>query len=87
MVIGGSVMANAPDYNKIANQIIEVVGGADNIISAAHCATRLRLIVKGRDIIDDKKVEETELVKGCFLRQGSIRLFLAQASSIRFLTK
>ena len=48
-------MANVPDYNKIAYQIIEVVGGADNIISAAHCATRLRLIVKDRDIIDDKK--------------------------------
>ena len=69
-------MANAPDYNKIANQIIEVVGGADNIISAAHCATRLRLIVKGRDIIDDKKVEETELVKGCFFTAGQYQIIL-----------
>ena len=69
-------MANAPDYNKIANQIIEVVGGADNIISAAHCATRLRLIVKDRDIIDDKKVEETELVKGCFFTAGQYQIIL-----------
>ena len=52
MVIGGKMMGNTTDYNAIAKQIIETVGGADNIISAAHCATRLRLIVKNRDIID-----------------------------------
>ena len=36
------------DYNKTASQIIEIVGG-DNIMSATHCATRLRLIVKDKD--------------------------------------
>lgn len=69
-------MAKTSDYHMIANQIIEVVGGADNIISAAHCATRLRLIVKDRDIIDDKKVEEVELVKGCFFTAGQYQIIL-----------
>lgn len=69
-------MGNTTDYNAIAKQIIETVGGADNIISAAHCATRLRLIVKNRDIIDDKKIEEIDLVKGCFFTAGQYQIIL-----------
>ena len=76
MVIGGKMMGNTTDYNAIAKQIIETVGGADNIISAAHCATRFRLIVKNRDIIDDKKIEEIDLVKGCFFTAGQYQIIL-----------
>lgn len=54
-------MAQTVDYQSVARQIIEVVGGAENVLSAAHCATRLRLIVKNREIIDDKKVESLPL--------------------------
>ena len=56
------------DYGKIASQIIEVVG-RDNIISATHCATRLRLIVKDKDKIDEKKIEKIPSMR------GSTRLF------------
>jgi PTS system sucrose-specific IIC component len=69
-------MAKTPDYQEIAKQIIEVAGGAENIISAAHCATRLRLIVKNREIIDDKKVEAIEIVKGCFFTAGQYQIIL-----------
>ena len=41
----------ALDHAEAARQILEAVGGADNIVSAAHCATRLRLVVA-----DDSKV-------------------------------
>lgn len=41
-------------YNKIAREIIALIG-EDNIISVTHCATRLRVMVKDRDLIDDKK--------------------------------
>lgn len=57
-------MAQTVDYQSVARQIIEVVGGAENVLSAAHCATRLRLIVKNREIIDDKKVESLPLFYG-----------------------
>ena len=56
-------MAKETDYKAVAQQIIEVVGGPENIISVAHCATRLRLIVKNREIIDDKQVEAIDIVK------------------------
>ena len=72
------MMAKETDYKAVAQQIIEVVGGSENIISVAHCATRLRLIVKNREIIDDKQVEAIDIVKGCFSRLDSIRLFLEQ---------
>ena len=48
------------DYAKIARE----VGGAENIRSAAHCATRLRLIVADRSKADDEKVGEIDAVKG-----------------------
>lgn len=60
------MMAKETDYKAVAQQIIEVVGGPENIISVAHCATRLRLIVKNREIIDDKQVEAIDIVKDAF---------------------
>ncbi len=44
------------DYAKIAKEVIQAVGGSENIRSAAHCATRLRLIVADRSLADDEKV-------------------------------
>lgn len=34
------------DIKQIAKQIIEAIGGEENIVSAAHCATRLRIVLK-----------------------------------------
>ena len=69
-------MAQIVDYQSVASQIIDVVGGADNILSAAHCATRLRLMVKNREIIDDNEVESLPLVKGCFFTAGQYQIIL-----------
>lgn len=70
------MMAKETDYKAVAQQIIEVVGGPENIISVAHCATRLRLIVKNREIIDDKQVEAIDIVKGCFFTAGQYQIIL-----------
>ena len=66
----------ATNYKAIAKEIIEIVGGAENIISAAHCATRLRLIVKDKELIDDKKIEAIDIVKGCFFTAGQYQIIL-----------
>ena len=71
---GGIEMAT--NYKAIAKEIIEIVGGAENIISAAHCATRLRLIVKDKELIDDKKIEAIDIVKGCFFTAGQYQIIL-----------
>ena len=69
-------MAKETDYKAVAQQIIEVVGGPETIISVAPCATRLRLIVKNREIIDDKQVEAIDIVKGCFFTAGQYQIIL-----------
>ena len=62
-------------YKKIAEDVIDVVG-ADNIVSVTHCATRLRIIVKDREAIDDKKVEKIDEVKGVFFNAGQYQVIL-----------
>lgn len=62
------------NYQKIAKEVIEAVGGEDNIISAAHCATRLRIILKDRNKADDKAVEAIDKVKGFFFTAGQYQI-------------
>lgn len=62
-------------YSSIAKEIIKVVG-KDNILSATHCATRLRLIVKDRTLINDEQVEKISEVKGVFYTSGQYQIIL-----------
>ena len=52
------------DYRKAAQDVYESIGGKENIISAAHCATRLRLVIADNDKCDKDAVENIEGVKG-----------------------
>ncbi|OFN68363.1 PTS transporter subunit IIBCA [Enterococcus sp. HMSC064A12] len=63
------------NYQEIAEKLVEVVG-EDNIVSATHCATRLRLQVKDRKAIDDSQVEQVEEVKGVFYNAGQYQIIL-----------
>ena len=62
------------DYKKIALQVLEGIGGKDNLVSGAHCATRLRLVLADNSRLDKKAVEEVEGVKGVFEAQGQIQV-------------
>ena len=64
------------DYRKVAEQIYEKVGKKENLISAAHCATRLRLVIVDNDKCDSKAVEEIEGVKGVFFASGQLQIIL-----------
>lgn len=46
----------AQDWNKLATDIIELVGGEDNITSITHCVTRLRFMLKDESKADDQKI-------------------------------
>ena len=48
------------DYAKIASQVIEHVGGKQNIKSVQHCATRLRLQLKDNDLRNEEAVSDIE---------------------------
>ena len=58
--------ANLPDAERVAKLIMKYVGGPDNVRTAEHCATRLRLIVNDKSKIQEKKVENIDGVKGQF---------------------
>ncbi|MHD0397797.1 PTS transporter subunit EIIC [Staphylococcus simulans] len=62
-------------YDKIAKDIVSIVG-KDNIESATHCVTRLRLSVHDRDAIDDSLIEEVDEVKGVFYTGGQYQVVL-----------
>ncbi|UTY40024.1 PTS transporter subunit EIIB [Allocoprobacillus halotolerans] len=64
------------DYQGIANKIIDGVGGQDNIRHAMHCATRLRLNLKNNDLVDEKKLEAIDEVKGTFLAGDQYQIIL-----------
>lgn len=64
------------DYAKVAQQIYEKVGKKENIVSAAHCATRLRLVLSDNAKCDAKAVEEIEGVKGVFSASGQLQIIL-----------
>ena len=55
-----------PDAERVAKSIMYYVGGPDNVRTAEHCATRLRLIVNDKSKIQEKKIENIEGVKGQF---------------------
>lgn len=64
------------DYRKVAEEIYEKVGKKENLVSAAHCATRLRLVLADNDKCDAKAVEEIDGVKGVFSASGQLQIIL-----------
>lgn len=66
----------ALDYSKCAKEIYENLGGRDNIVQAAHCATRLRLVVADNSRINKKALEDIEGVKGMFESNGQLQLII-----------
>ena len=62
------------DYKKAAAGVLESIGGKENIISAAHCATRLRLVIADNGKVDKKTLENAEGVQGVFEAQGQLQI-------------
>ena len=62
------------DYAKIASQVIEHVGGKENIKSAVHCATRLRLQLRDENLRNEDAISDIEGVKGVFMTQTQFQI-------------
>lgn len=56
--------------------IIERVGGKENISLLTHCVTRLRFVLKDESKIDEKGLKENPLVKGCFSVKGQYQVII-----------
>ena len=64
------------DYRKTAQDILDQVGGCKNIVSAAHCATRLRLVIADNSKADKGAIENIDGVKGVFEASGQLQIIL-----------
>ncbi|MCD2493572.1 glucose PTS transporter subunit IIA [Lacrimispora sp. NSJ-141] len=62
------------DYRKAAQGVYDGIGGKDNIVSAAHCATRLRLVIADNGKCDKEAIENIEGVKGVFFSSGQLQV-------------
>ena len=64
------------DYRKTAQDILDYVGGSKNIASAAHCATRLRLVIADNKKVSKEALENIDGVKGGFEASGQLQIIL-----------
>lgn len=62
------------DYRKAAQGVLDNIGGASNVASAAHCATRLRLVINDNSKVNTAAIENVEGVKGCFEASGQLQI-------------
>ena len=66
----------ALDYRKCAEEIVANIGGRDNVAQAAHCATRLRLVIKDNNKLNKSALENVDGVKGMFENNGQLQLII-----------
>ncbi len=66
----------ALDYRKCAQEIADNIGGGSNVISAAHCATRLRLVIADNSKVNKQALENVDGVKGMFESNGQLQLII-----------
>lgn len=64
------------DHKSVAQRVLKDVGGAGNIVAAAHCATRLRLVLKNQDKVDQTAIDNDEDLKGSFLNAGQFQIIV-----------
>lgn len=68
------------EYSKEAKEIIEAIGGKDNISAATHCVTRLRFALNDEDKVDKDSLENMSIVKGVFSANGQFQVVIGQGT-------
>ena len=69
-------LAGLPKEERVAKLIWKYVGGRDNVRSAEHCATRLRLIINDKTKLNEKAIENIDGVKGQFFAAAQYQIIL-----------
>lgn len=62
------------DFEQISRSLLPLLGGKENIASAAHCATRLRLVLVDDSLADQQAIGKIDGVKGCFRNAGQMQI-------------
>jgi len=68
------------NYKKEAQNITEAIGGKDNIEAIAHCATRLRLVLKDESQVNEDRLNDMDVVKGTFSTGGQYQIIIGSGT-------
>lgn len=68
------------ELNRSARQIVEAVGGAENIAAATHCVTRLRFALIDESKVDQEVLGQIDVVKGAFSTNGQFQVVIGQGT-------
>lgn len=68
------------ELNRSARQIVEAVGGAENIAAATHCVTRLRFALIDESKVDQEVLDQIDVVKGSFSTNGQYQVVIGQGT-------
>ncbi|MEI2631779.1 MULTISPECIES: PTS system trehalose-specific EIIBC component [Bacillus] len=68
------------ELNKTARQIVEAVGGVENIAAATHCVTRLRFALIDESKVDQEELDQIDVVKGSFSTNGQFQVVIGQGT-------
>ncbi|GIN68745.1 MULTISPECIES: PTS system trehalose-specific EIIBC component [Bacillus] len=68
------------ELNRSARQIVDAVGGAENIAAATHCVTRLRFALIDESNVDQKALDQIDVVKGSFSANGQFQVVIGQGT-------
>lgn len=72
-------MAKKNKYETLANEVVGLIGGVENVTYFTHCVTRLRFNLKDQSVVDLKKIEAIEGVVGCQWSNGQLQIIIGQA--------
>ena len=64
------------DHAKVAGEVVDAVGGVSNISAAAHCATRLRLVIADESKINQQALDDNDDLKGTFAAGGMFQIIV-----------
>ncbi|WP_338780010.1 PTS system trehalose-specific EIIBC component [Metabacillus sp. FJAT-52054] len=68
------------NHKQSAQEIVEAIGGKENISAATHCVTRLRFALKDESKVDKEKLESIDVVKGSFSTNGQFQVVIGQGT-------
>jgi len=69
-------------YSDDAKQLLQHIGGKENIATVTHCATRMRFVLKDVKKADEKKIQDLKLVKGTFTQAGQFQVIIGNEVSM-----
>ena len=70
-------------HKEVADRVLKAVGGEDNIVAAAHCATRLRMVLKDSKKVDQKALDNDPDLKGTFETGGMFQIIVGHQQEYR----